>query len=91
VATSAVPVGGGVIVDSGHVVVTQAASGSFRAFDATCTHAGCLVNNVSGGLIRCPCHGSEYSVTDGSVVAGPAPSALATIAVVVRAGYVVRA
>jgi Rieske Fe-S protein len=31
---------------------------------------------VSGGTIRCPCHGSQYSIADGSVVNGPAPRPL---------------
>jgi Rieske Fe-S protein len=34
------------------------------------------VDKVANGLIQCPCHGSRYSVTDGSVKAGPAPRPL---------------
>jgi Rieske Fe-S protein len=37
---------------------------------------GCPVSDVSGGTINCLCHGSQYSIEDGSVVAGPAPSPL---------------
>jgi Rieske Fe-S protein len=88
VATAGVPVGGGVLVQGGHVVVTQPSSGTFRAFDATCTHAGCLVNDVSGGLIRCPCHGSQFTAADGSVVAGPALAPLGGVAIAVRDGFV---
>jgi Rieske Fe-S protein len=37
-----------------------------------CTHEGCTVNKVANGLIVCPCHFSEYSITNGAVKAGPA-------------------
>jgi Rieske Fe-S protein len=74
--TSEIPVGGGKIFDGQKVVVTQPAAGQFKAFSAICTHMGCTVSSVSGGLIKCPCHGSEYSIQDGSVKGGPAPKAL---------------
>jgi Rieske Fe-S protein len=75
-ATSDVPVGGGAIYTAAKVVVTQPASGDYKAFSAVCTHVGCLVNKVTSGTIDCPCHGSEFKITDGAVVAGPAPSPL---------------
>jgi Rieske Fe-S protein len=37
---------------------------------------GCTVDQAANGTIDCPCHGSQFSVKDGSVVAGPAPSLL---------------
>ena len=55
---------------------TQPASGQYKAFSAVCTHVGCLVNKVTSGTIDCPCHGSEFKITNGAVVAGPAPSPL---------------
>lgn len=66
--TGDIPVGGGVIFANDNVVVTQPTAGTFKAFSATCTHQGCQVGSVSGGLINCPCHGSQYSIKDGSVV-----------------------
>jgi Rieske Fe-S protein len=83
-ATSQVPDGGGKIIDGKHIVITQPESGSFRAFSAICTHEGCIVNNVSNGTINCPCHGSKFSIKDGAVVNGPAPSPLAAIAIKVE-------
>jgi Rieske Fe-S protein len=74
--TSEIPVGGGKIFDATNIVVTQPAAGQFKAFSATCTHAGCQVATVQGGTIRCPCHGSQYSIVDGSVKVGPAPRPL---------------
>jgi Rieske Fe-S protein len=74
--TSEIPVGSGKIFTSEKVVVTQPTSGEFKAFSAVCTHMGCLVNQVSNGTIDCPCHGSQYNITTGAVVAGPAPRPL---------------
>jgi Rieske Fe-S protein len=63
-----VEVGGGRINASENVVVTQPTEGDFRGFSAICTHQGCTVTEVSGGTINCACHGSRYSIEDGSVV-----------------------
>jgi Rieske Fe-S protein len=82
-ATSDVPVGGGKIFDAQHVVVTQPSAGTFKAFNAVCTHQGCTVASVANGTITCPCHNSQFSAADGSVQSGPAPSPLASIAVTV--------
>jgi nitrite reductase/ring-hydroxylating ferredoxin subunit len=82
--TSEVPNGGGVILDDAGIVITQPDAGDFKGFTNICTHMGCPVSNVSGGTINCLCHGSQYSIEDGSVVAGPAPSALAAKPISVR-------
>jgi Rieske Fe-S protein len=74
--TSQIPVGGGMIFASEKVVVTQPTAGDFKAFSAICTHMGCTVDQVANGTIDCPCHGSQFSVKTGAVVAGPAPSPL---------------
>jgi len=83
-ATSQVPDGGGKIIDAEHIVITQPQPGSFKAFTAICTHEGCFVNSVSNGTINCPCHGSKFSIKDGSVVNGPATRPLAPIAIKVE-------
>jgi Rieske Fe-S protein len=82
--TSDVPVGGGTVFQDQQVVVTQPKAGEFKAFSAFCTHAQCWVTTVSDGAINCPCHGSRFSITDGSVVNGPALQPLATKAVTVN-------
>jgi Rieske Fe-S protein len=91
VATSKVPVNGGVVLDGPKVVVTQPTEGTFKAFTAVCTHQACTVGSVKNGVITCPCHGSAYSATDGSVENGPATRALAEIPVTVEDGEVVKA
>ncbi|MEV5242042.1 Rieske (2Fe-2S) protein [Streptomyces cinnamoneus] len=70
--TAEIPVGGGKVFADRKVVVTQPVKGEFKAFSAVCTHQGCLVKEVTNGTINCPCHGSKFSVTDGSVRTGPA-------------------
>jgi Rieske Fe-S protein len=84
VAVSDVPAGGGTILKDQQVVVTQPSKGDFKAFSAICTHQGCLVAQVTDKKIVCPCHGSEYSITDGSVIRGPAPTPLAAKKVSVK-------
>lgn len=76
--TSDVPVGGGTIFAEYDLVVTQPTAGTFAAFSATCTHQGCLVTAVEDGTINCPCHGSRFAITDGTVTNGPATSPLPT-------------
>lgn len=80
--TRDVPVGGGKVLTDKNVVVTQPTAGNFRAFTATCTHQGCQVASVSE-TINCPCHGSRYSIEDGSVANGPATRPLSEKSVTV--------
>ena len=89
--TSDVPVGGGKILADKKIVITQPRAGSFEAFTAVCTHQGCTVSSVSGGTVNCPCHGSKFSIANGSVVAGPAPSALAPVSIKVQGTSIVQA
>jgi Rieske Fe-S protein len=88
-ATSEIPVGSGKVFTPEKVVVTQPVSGDFKAFSAVCTHMGCIVNQVSDGTIDCPCHGSQFSIKDGSVVGGPAPSPLAAEAIKVSGDRII--
>lgn len=83
-----IPVGGGMVYTSAKVVVTQPAKGVFKAFSAVCTHVGCICNKVADGTIDCPCHGSEFKITDGAVVTGPAPSPLPARTITVSDGKI---
>ena len=74
-----IPVGGGAVFADAGVVITQPTAGDFKGFSVTCTHSGCPVNQVTS-TINCPCHGSTFSLTDGSPQAGPASSPLAPVA-----------
>lgn len=83
-ATSDIEVGGGTILANQSVVITQPAAGDFKGFSSICTHQGCPVTSVSDGLIHCPCHGSVFSIEDGSVQGGPAPAPLPAVALTVN-------
>jgi Rieske Fe-S protein len=74
--TSEVPEGGGKVFGDAKVVVTQPTAGEFKAFSAICTHQRCTVKDIANDTITCPCHGSQFSATDGSVKKGPATRAL---------------
>jgi Rieske Fe-S protein len=82
--TGEVAKGGGKIFADERVVVTQPSAGEFKCFTAVCTHNGCVVSSVEGGSINCACHGSRFSIADGSVQNGPATSALSEVPISVE-------
>jgi Rieske Fe-S protein len=86
--TSGVPVGGGTILNDQQVVVTQPTEDEFRCFSAVCTHQGCIVSSVQLGGIRCECHGSAFSIEDGSVINPPATRPLPAVAITVKGGEI---
>jgi 3-phenylpropionate/trans-cinnamate dioxygenase ferredoxin subunit len=59
---------------AGTNVNIASAGGHLHAFDDTCTHKGCSLANgkLDGTRVTCPCHGSEFDVTSGAVLRGPA-------------------
>ncbi len=86
-----VPVGGCFVVEASKIVLTQPTAGDFKAFTAVCTHQGCLVKASSEGEIPCPCHGSSFSLDDGSPLSGPATEALAPVEITVDGDAITRA
>ena len=81
--TADIPVGGGKIFADSQSVVTQPVKGEFKAFSSICTHQSCPVASVTD-TINCDCHGSKFSITDGSVVNPPATQSLAARTVTVQ-------
>ena len=86
-----IPVEGGVVISDPPVVLVQPRSGDVKGFSAVCTHQGCLVSSVESNEILCPCHGSLFSATDGSVITGPASEGLPAVPVEVQGNSVVLA
>ena len=85
--TADIPVGSGKIFPDAQTVITQPEAGDFKAFTAVCTHQQCIVAEVTN-TINCKCHGSKFSITDGSVVNPPAQAPLAEKKVTVKGGTV---
>ena len=48
--------------------------GTFYAFGDTCTHLQCSLSegDLKETTVTCRCHGSEFDVTSGAVLQGPA-------------------
>jgi thiosulfate dehydrogenase [quinone] large subunit len=64
-------------------IVVHPASGGYLAYDAVCPHAGCSVGYYAANdVFVCPCHGSEFRVSNGAVMNGPAPHGLTKLNVV---------
>ena len=86
-----VPVGSSAVVRTGEgaeVVVSRVSAEEVVAFSAVCTHQGCTVRRETE-VLACPCHGSQFDPSDGTVVRGPAEEPLPTVAVRIEAGTVV--
>lgn len=47
-----------------------------KVYSTRCTHLGCRIKPANGEQMICPCHGSIFSTTDGSVIKGPAEKSL---------------
>src|SRR3954467_4616326 len=88
ITTVAKVTGDGVVV--GGLVVTRDASGAVHAVSATCTHQGCTVGPPDGGVVGCPCHGSQFDAVTGKVLRGPATRPLPAVAVHVQGDQIVR-
>ena len=52
------------------------ANGRYFAIDDTCTHEQCSLaaeGTLEGTVVTCGCHGAQFDVTTGAVLAPPAP------------------
>jgi 3-phenylpropionate/trans-cinnamate dioxygenase ferredoxin component len=67
-------------------VNVASADGHLYAFDDTCTHMGCSLakGHLAGTVVTCACHGSQFDVTSGAVLRGPAQRAVRSRAVQVQ-------
>lgn len=64
--------------------------GRLHAISDACPHAGASLceGELDGDVVTCPRHGSQFRVTDGERVRGPADEAVAAVRVLVEAGEV---
>ena len=73
------PPGETILVEvDGEPVLLANVGGEFYAVTETCTHAECPLSegSLDGAVLECPCHGSQFNVTTGDVVAAPAQDPL---------------
>ena len=89
-AAADVPAGKAAKLTAGKVtaIVSQPQEGTFKAFSSTCTHQGCQVNVQGGAKIVCPCHNSQFSLSDGAAQGGPAEKPLESYKVEVKNGRI---
>jgi nitrite reductase/ring-hydroxylating ferredoxin subunit len=62
----------------------------WHAIEDRCSHAGCRFSEdgeIDGFYVICDCHGSEFDVRDGSVLAGPAVVPIASFPVREQDGF----
>ena len=61
---------------------------AFYAFGDTCTHLGCSLAEgyLETTIVTCPCHGSQFDVTTGEVLRGPARDPVRSFPVRVESG-----
>jgi nitrite reductase/ring-hydroxylating ferredoxin subunit len=66
------------------------ADGHLYAFDDTCTHMGCSLANgeLDGTVVTCACHGSQFDVTSGAVLRGPAQRPVRSFGVTIEDGQI---
>ncbi|HEX5417321.1 MAG TPA: Rieske 2Fe-2S domain-containing protein [Chloroflexota bacterium] len=59
---------------NGYKVLLARVNGQIYAIGDTCSHWGCSLagGHLMGDVVKCPCHGSEFNLRNGSVVEGPA-------------------
>lgn len=67
------------------VIVVHTENGEYKAFSATCTHLGCVIEyrGERGGYFHCNCHGGEYDLT-GKNISGPPPRPLSPYVLSIR-------
>ena len=70
-----IPANGMVVVDvQGVRIAIATVDGAYYAFDDECTHEQCSLaeGDLAGTTVTCMCHGAEFDVRTGAVLAPPA-------------------
>jgi len=74
----------------GNAVAVVNVGGTFYAFDDLCTHRQCSLadGDLEGTTVECICHGSQFDVTTGEVLNGPATEPVRSYEVRVEDGAI---
>ena len=73
--TADIPANGMVVTDvNGTRIVVANVQGAYYAFGDECTHEQCSLadGDLAGTTVTCMCHGAEFDVRTGAVLAPPA-------------------
>jgi nitrite reductase/ring-hydroxylating ferredoxin subunit len=74
--TNEIPIAGVTAFDvRGTRIAVANVGGTYYAFDDACTHERCSLaeeGELAGTTLTCTCHGSEFDVRTGNVLAPPA-------------------
>jgi nitrite reductase/ring-hydroxylating ferredoxin subunit len=74
--TDEIPVDGVKAIDvRGARIAVTSVGGTYYAFNDACTHEDCSLaemGELAGTTVTCTCHGSEFDVRTGKVLAPPA-------------------
>jgi nitrite reductase/ring-hydroxylating ferredoxin subunit len=76
----------------GTPIAVANADGQLFAIDELCTHEQCSLaedGTLEGTVVTCGCHGAQFDVTTGQVLAPPAPEPVRTYPVHVEQGEIV--
>jgi nitrite reductase/ring-hydroxylating ferredoxin subunit/uncharacterized membrane protein len=78
------------VVAEGRQIMLYRDGGTLYAIDNICSHAGGLLSRcpVTDLTATCPLHGSRFSLTDGSVVRGPANQPQPVLPTRIRNGWI---
>ena len=74
----------------GHEILAVNVGGKVFCLDGRCTHAGAPISEgtLEGEVLTCPWHYSQFNVTTGEVLRGPAYKPLKSYPVEERENYV---
>lgn len=78
-------------VDGTRIAIANA-DGRLFAIDDTCTHEQCSLSEegtLEGTVVTCGCHGAQFDVTTGAVLAPPAPEPVKAYPLRIEQGVVV--
>ncbi len=89
---SAIPVNSGMLFEADDYIITQPTAGKYVGFSSLCTHEGCPVDVFDRpGIMACSCHSTDFKITDGSVISGPARKPMPMKPIVVEGGKIYKA
>ncbi|HUR03766.1 MAG TPA: Rieske (2Fe-2S) protein [Nonomuraea sp.] len=87
-----IPVNSGMLFEADQYIVTQPKAGEFVGFDSLCTHEGCPVDVFDRpGIMACSCHSTDFKITNGAVIKGPAKKPMPQKPIVIENGKIYKA